>query len=147
MMPCDLGFPITEIRNFNTQPSSRTMPTVTQLLNAQGFAKGVGPNFYHPGDNYPHIHIGVQNAFAIVADLSAARATITFTVVSFGGNRANINIYQANTPGYALRVIGGQNCCVITNIDHKTLVEQRLAQFPQGFTIHLNQTLGAGLDL
>ena len=74
------------------------MSSVSQLLTHPnlGFVQGAGPNFYLPHD-HPHIHVGVNNAAAIVDSLAQVRERITFISLSWGGiagGRRTINLYQ-----------------------------------------------------
>ena len=57
--------------------------TVETVLRANGWTKGVGPNFYFP-PNHPHIHITVVNSSARHTPEASIYSTVTMVAISDG---------------------------------------------------------------
>ena len=74
------------------------MPAIRNMLTAQGWFQGVGPNFYYP-QAHPHVHVGVANGETNVNSLAEIRGHIMFISLSYGGAPATVNLYQRNPPG------------------------------------------------
>ena len=73
------------------------MPSIRNMLTAQGWSQGVGPNFYYP-QAHPHVHVGTDNGETNVNSLVEIRGHIVFISLSYAQQAPTVNLYQRNPP-------------------------------------------------
>ncbi|OJJ23923.1 hypothetical protein BKI52_06120 [marine bacterium AO1-C] len=66
--------------------------TVTERMEARGWIKGAGSDFFYPDSNYPHLHARFKNASKLVDDWDALKEELEWVTLSFGGQPGKTNV-------------------------------------------------------
>jgi hypothetical protein len=123
------------------------MPSIRNMLTAQGWFQGVGPHFYYP-QVHPHAHVGI-NGETNVNSLAEIRGHIMFISLSYGGAPPTVNLYQRNPPAEILATDAANS---IYDLEKKAAFEQALhgtigIEVAMRMQALLNDLTGMGLDL